>query len=238
MGRACWGGAGRRAASLCAGAQTRGWQRPADAGVCSSRSGGGTSDNKTLPEYSPRPACDGGACWPVSPLSPWLPAPRHTHTQSRSSGRAIKHHTRTQHSVWASPQSRSARLHRMRVAGNTLEASCCRTCRRRCAKRRLRRLLAAADHASGLPRATTLRVDLRLPSTPSPLVMTCFSAQSLGRLFASPAQVVGAAQHSDDVTCSWPAHPRGPARPHLTRPPPPVVVQVRRSSTGFLTKCR
>jgi hypothetical protein len=108
MGRACWGGAGRRAASLCAGAQTRGRQRPADAGVCSSRSGGGTSDNKTLPEYSPRPACDGGACWPVSPLSPWLPAPRHTHTQSRSSGRAIKHHTRTQHSVWASPQSRSA----------------------------------------------------------------------------------------------------------------------------------
>jgi hypothetical protein len=80
---------------------------------------------------------------PASPLSPWLSAPRHTHTQSRPSGRAIKHHTRTQHSVLASPQSRSARLHRMRVAGNTLEASCCRTCRRRCAKRRLRRLLAA-----------------------------------------------------------------------------------------------
>jgi len=72
-----------------------------------------------------------------------LSAQRHTHTQSRPSGRAIKHHTRTQHSVWASPQSRSARLHCMRVAGNTLEASCCRTCRRRCAKRRLRRLLAA-----------------------------------------------------------------------------------------------
>jgi hypothetical protein len=35
-------------------------QRPADAGVCASRSGGGTSDNRTLPEYSPRPACDGG----------------------------------------------------------------------------------------------------------------------------------------------------------------------------------
>ena len=34
--------------------------RPADAGVCASRSGGGTSDNRTLPEYSPRPACDGG----------------------------------------------------------------------------------------------------------------------------------------------------------------------------------
>jgi len=102
----------------------------------------------------------------------------------------------------------------------------CRTCRRRCAKRRLRRLLAAADHASGLPRATTLRVDLRLPSTPSPLVMTCFSAQSLGRLFASPAQVVGAAQHSDDVTCSWPAHPRGPARPGLTRPPPPSRIRL------------
>ncbi len=29
-------------------------------GVCASRSGGGTSDNRTLPEYSPRPACDGG----------------------------------------------------------------------------------------------------------------------------------------------------------------------------------
>ena len=26
--------------------------------VCASRSGGGTSDNKTLPKYSPRPACD------------------------------------------------------------------------------------------------------------------------------------------------------------------------------------
>ena len=38
----------------------------------------------------------------------------------------------------------------------------CRTCRRRCAKRRLRRLLAAADHASGLPRATTPLVDPRL----------------------------------------------------------------------------
>ena len=34
--------------------------QPADAGVCASRSGGGTSDNRTLPEYSPRPACDGG----------------------------------------------------------------------------------------------------------------------------------------------------------------------------------
>jgi hypothetical protein len=34
--------------------------RPADAGVCASRSGGGASDSKTLPEYSPRPACDGG----------------------------------------------------------------------------------------------------------------------------------------------------------------------------------
>ena len=33
---------------------------PADAGVCALRSGGGTSDNRTLPEYSPRPACDGG----------------------------------------------------------------------------------------------------------------------------------------------------------------------------------
>ena len=43
----------------------------------------------------------------------------------------------------ACPQSRSARLHRMRVAGNTLEASCCRTRRRRCAKHRLRRPPAA-----------------------------------------------------------------------------------------------
>ena len=80
----------------------------------------------------------------LAAVSVWrLPAPRHTHTQSRPSGCAIKRHTRTQHAVWASPQSRSARLHRMRVAGNTLEASCCRTCRRHCAKRRLRRLLAA-----------------------------------------------------------------------------------------------
>ena len=31
---------------------------------------------------------------------------------------------------WASQQSRSARLHHMRVAGNTLEASYCRTCHR------------------------------------------------------------------------------------------------------------
>jgi len=43
------------------GARERGrWpqRRPADAGVCTSRRGGGTSDNKTLPKYSPRPACD------------------------------------------------------------------------------------------------------------------------------------------------------------------------------------
>ena len=52
--------------------------------------------------------------------------------------------------------------HRMRVAGNTLEASCCRTCRRRCAKCRLRRLLAAADHASALPRARRRRRQLRV----------------------------------------------------------------------------
>jgi len=59
-------------------------------------------------------------------------------TQQRPRGRAIKHHTRTHHAVWASPQPRSARLHRMRVAGNTLEAPCCRT-RRRCrVKHRLR----------------------------------------------------------------------------------------------------
>ena len=31
----------------------------------------------------------------ASPLSPWLPAPCHTHTQSRPSGRLIQHHTRT-----------------------------------------------------------------------------------------------------------------------------------------------
>jgi hypothetical protein len=120
------------------------------------------------------------------------------------------------------------RLHRMRVAGNTLEASCCRTCRRRCAKSRLRRLLAAADHASGLPRTTTPRVDPRLPSTPSPLVMTCFSAQSLGRLFASPAQV-GAAQRSDDVI-------RGPAvgqRIPVDQPVPTSHARPRPSSCRF-----
>ena len=39
--------------------------------------------------------------------------------------------------------------------------------------------------------------------SPSPLVMTCFSMQSLGLLFESPAQVL-AGQHSDDTF-------RGPA---------------------------
>jgi hypothetical protein len=34
--------------------------RLADAGVCAMRSGGGASDSNTVPEYSPRPACDGG----------------------------------------------------------------------------------------------------------------------------------------------------------------------------------
>jgi hypothetical protein len=34
--------------------------RSADSGVCASRSGGGMYDNRTLPEYSPQPACDGG----------------------------------------------------------------------------------------------------------------------------------------------------------------------------------
>ena len=53
------------------------------------------------------------ACSPVSPLSPWLPAPRHTHTQSRPRGRAIQHHTLMHHSVWASPQSRGVRLQRI-----------------------------------------------------------------------------------------------------------------------------
>ena len=59
-----------------------------------------------------------------------------------------------------------SRIHRMRVAGNTLEASCCRTClecRCRCVARRLWWLLAAADHASLLTRAT------RRPRHPVPL---------------------------------------------------------------------
>jgi hypothetical protein len=34
--------------------------RPPAHGVCASRSGGGASDSRALPEYSPRPACDGG----------------------------------------------------------------------------------------------------------------------------------------------------------------------------------
>ena len=53
---------------------------------------------------------------PAPPLPSRLPAPCHMHTQSRPRGRSIQHHTRTQHSVWASPQSRRARLHRMRAA--------------------------------------------------------------------------------------------------------------------------
>ena len=47
--------------------------------------------------------------------------PSVTRTPSRvQGGRSIKHHTRTQHAVWASPQSRSARLHRIRSAGACL----------------------------------------------------------------------------------------------------------------------
>ena len=106
----------------------------------------------------------------------------------------------------------------MRVAGNTLEASCCRTCRRRCAKRILRHLLAAAEHASGLPRATTPRVDPRLPSTPSPLVMACFSAQSLGRLFASPAQVRIVTTCSVALQFASASPWTSPSRPHTPAP--------------------
>ena len=54
-----------------------------------------------------------------------------------------------------------SRIHRMRFAGNTLEASCCRTCRCRCVARRLWRLLAAADHASLLTRATRVSAPAR-----------------------------------------------------------------------------
>jgi hypothetical protein len=114
---------------------------------CISRSG---PRPPTLSSFSPAP-----------PLPPRPPAPCHTHTQSRPSGRSIQHHTRTQHPAWASPQPRGARLHRVRVAGNTPEASCCRTRRCRRVKRILRRLPAAADHASVLPRATTPRADPR-----------------------------------------------------------------------------
>ena len=58
---------------------------------------------------------------------PWLRCPRGCRPRATCpSGRAIKHHTLTQHAVSVSPQSRSTRLHRMRVAGNTLEAPCCR----------------------------------------------------------------------------------------------------------------
>ena len=119
---------------------------------CISRSG---PRPPTLSSFSPAP-----------PLPPRPPAPCHTHTQSRPSGRSIQHHTRTQHPVWASPQPRGARLHRVRVAGNTPEASCCRTRRCRRVKRILRRLPAAADHASVLPRATTPRADPRPPARP------------------------------------------------------------------------
>jgi hypothetical protein len=104
-------------------------------------------------------------------------------TTSRASGCAIQRHTRTQHSVWASPKSCCARLHCMRVTGNTLEESCCRTCRRCCAKRRLRRLLAATDHASGLLRGTTLHADQRSPSTPPP---TCHDASFIAKPRADP----------------------------------------------------
>jgi len=55
------------------------------------------------------------ACQPAPPLPPLSPAQRHTHTQQRPNGRAIKHHTRTQHSVCAPSQSGGAHPQRMRV---------------------------------------------------------------------------------------------------------------------------
>ena len=47
-------------ASWRAGAQTRDRRQPAGAGVYASRGDNGASDSRTLPEYSPRPARDGG----------------------------------------------------------------------------------------------------------------------------------------------------------------------------------
>ena len=61
-----------------------------------------------------------------------------------------------------------SRIHRMRFAGNTLEASCCRTFRFRCVARRLWWLLAAADHASLLPRATRVSAPARHPPRRAP----------------------------------------------------------------------
>ena len=54
----------------------------------------------------------------------------------------------------------AARIHRVRVEGNTLGASCCRTCRCRCVRLDLW-LLVAADHASLLPRATRVSAPAR-----------------------------------------------------------------------------
>ena len=68
-----------------------------------------------ISQSSPRPSTPSPFS-PAPPLPSRLPAPCHMHTQSRPRGRSIQHHTRTQHSVWASPQSRRARLHRMRAA--------------------------------------------------------------------------------------------------------------------------
>ena len=54
----------------------------------------------------------------------------------------------------------AARIHRVRVEGNTLGASCCRTCRCRCVRLDLW-LLVAADHASLLARATRVSAPAR-----------------------------------------------------------------------------
>ena len=54
----------------------------------------------------------------------------------------------------------------IRVAGNTLEASCCRTCRCRCVKRRLWWLLVVVDHTSLFLRASTPCVDRGTLSPP------------------------------------------------------------------------
>ena len=92
---------------------------------------------------------------------------------------AIKHHTHTQHAVWSSPKSRSARLHRMRVAGNTLETPCCRTRRHRRAKHRLRELEAVPLRQAVLIVAPSTRApQASATALPPPLILDGNSLRS------------------------------------------------------------
>jgi hypothetical protein len=123
-----------------------------------------------------------------------------------------------QHSV---PQSRSARLHRMRVAGNTLEASCCRTCRLRCAQRRQRSLRCAHPLSAGRRRRMGARVRCLAPN----MGRTIVGNGDVGR--GDPGAIGGRRERREQPSLPQPPVPRprswmtpgdGPQRPRVAKP--------------------